>query len=422
MPPKLGIIADDFTGALLIASELEAAGRHAPVFLAPAAIPARAAGDVIILGTRLRVAPQDEARAGLTAAIAALSHAGCSRIAYKACASFDSTETGNIGLAAEMLSEHHNGAPVLMSAGYPKFDCTVHHGHLFYRARLVSESVKRLDPLTPMHDPDLVRFLSHQTASAVRLLPHRALVQGAGPARAAWQALLAQGARHVLADTSDDRDAEITAELAVAGETVLVASDPAIIALALALSDARAAEARPAPAPQGMGAVLVGSVGPTASAQVAAFAARHPMILVDLLSPGSAAEVAAQALARVKGHEGPVGFATTTDAEGVQRCQEALGQTGAARRAEDILAALAVALRDAGVRRLVVSGGETSGAVVAALGITRLRALPAGPLGAGFCQAESPVRMSLFLKSGKLGSDDVLLRALDEMQAGSPTA
>lgn len=98
------------------------------------------------------------------------------------------------------------------------------------------------------------------------------------------------------------------------------------------------------------------------------------------------------------------------------RAQGRHGAMGAARRAERILAGIAAGLVDRGVRRLVVSGGETSGAVAAALGITRVRALPEGALGAGFCVAEAPVPLSLLLKPGKLGADAILGEALASMR------
>lgn len=113
---------------------------------------------------------------------------------------------------------------------------------------------------------------------------------------------------------------------------------------------------------------------------------------------------------------GPTPFCIATDDASVARAQAALGPIGAARRAEALLSAIAVGLRDRGIRLLVVSGGETSGAVVAALGIRRMRALSDGPLGSGFCRADLPVPMALFLKSGKIGPEDVLARALDAMQ------
>lgn len=152
-----------------------------------------------------------------------------------------------------------------MSAGYPAYAITVHQGYLFYRGRLVTGSIKRLDPLTPMPDADLVRFLSCQTRSPVALLPHSALRQGAEVASAARQSLQDGGTRHVLADTTDDDDEAVTVALAVRRPSVVVASDPLIIGYALALA-AEAAAATPFAATHGPGAVIVGSVGPTATA------------------------------------------------------------------------------------------------------------------------------------------------------------
>ncbi|HEV7415364.1 MAG TPA: nucleotide-binding domain containing protein, partial [Tianweitania sediminis] len=91
----------------------------------------------------------------------------------------------------------------------------------------------------------------------------------------------------------------------------------------------------------------------------------------------------------------------------------------AAKKAERLLARIAKGLVERGVRRLAVAGGETSGAVVEALGISRVRALPESALGTGFCIAETPLPLSLYLKPGKLGSDDILLRAVEAMAGGS---
>jgi uncharacterized protein YgbK (DUF1537 family) len=164
--------------------------------------------------------------------------------------------------------------------------------------------------------------------------------------------------------------------------------------------------------------VIVGSVGPAASAQIGHFATQYPVVTVDPADPRADAEVIAAALDWAAPRIGPTPFciATVTDDAGVARAQSALGSLGAARRAEALLSAIAAGLRDRGVRRLVVSGGETSGAVVAALGIRRMRALPDGPLGSGFCIAEHPVPMALFLKSGKIGPEDILALAVDAMR------
>ncbi|WP_426034029.1 four-carbon acid sugar kinase family protein [Cypionkella sp. TWP1-2-1b2] len=419
MTAVLGIIADDFTGALMVAGYLESAGIRTAVIFDPKAATAGQDAAVLILATRTRLKPVAEAMAEVQAGAEALEAAGCTRIAYKACASFDSTEDGNIGPAADLLSDRRGGAGVLMSAGYPAFNATVHQGYLFYRGRLVSDSIKRHDPLTPMSDPDLVRFLSRQTRSPVALLPHRVLLQGEVAARAAFAELVAGGSRHVLADTSDDGDVAVSTAVALSEDAVVVASDPLILGYAKALAGQSpkisAAALRHADGPA---AVIAGSVGPVVLAQLAVFAVQHLVLTLDLLDPRPAADQIAAALAWAAPLIGaqPFAISTATDPAGVDRAQAVLGAAGAAQRAEHLLGGIAKGLVVQGVRRLVVAGGETSGAVVTALGITRVRVFPEGPLGTGFCVTETAPKLSLYLKPGKLGADDILLRAITAMQ------
>lgn len=424
MARELGIIADDFTGALLIAGMMEAQGVSAPVFFDIDGVDPEEAGDIPILAIRSRVGPVEAALASITAAASALRRAGCRRLSYKACASFDSTEEGNIGPSADFLAGESGDLPVLMNAGFPRYNATVHQGYLFYRGRLVSDSIKRQDPLTPMTDPDLVRFLQRQTRKPIALLPHKILLQGDAAALAEWQRLLAQGACHVLTDATDDLDVAASVRLAISSGAVVVASDPLVVGFALALvggsKGAAVGSALPA-VPDGPGAVLVGSVGQTAGAQVAHFAASHPVLTIDPSAPADDAAQVAAALdwAEPRIGDQPFAIASLSDEVSVARAQAMLGPIGAARRAERLLGAIAAGLRARGIRRLVVSGGETSGAVVAALGISRVRALPEGSLGSGFCVAEAPQPMGLFLKSGKIGADDILERGLEALRPAS---
>jgi uncharacterized protein YgbK (DUF1537 family) len=414
---ELGIIGDDFTGAMLIAGELEAEGIACPVLFTPSALAEAERAAVAMLATRTRVAPRAEAEAVLAAAADAFAAAGCGRLAYKACASFDSTDDGNIGTAADFLAERA-GLPALMSAGAPRYNVTVFQGHLFYRGALVSESIKRFDPLTPMTDPNLVRFLARQTTHGVALLPHATLQAGIAAAREAVAALHRAGRCHVLADTADDDDVALTAQLAVETGAPVVASDPMVFHYARLIAGDGGRRQDPPPQISGPAAVLAGSVGPIALGHLAYFGRDHPILRLALDDPRPEREIVADALAWAAAHFGRVPFAITTadDPEGVARVQAAQGAMGAARKAEGLLGGIARALYDKGARRIVVAGGETSGAVVAALGLTRARALPAGPLGGGFCIAEGPAGpVSLYLKSGKLGAEDVLVQALAAM-------
>jgi len=173
------------------------------------------------------------------------------------------------------------------------------------------------------------------------------------------------------------------------------------------------------PHASGPAAVLVGSVGPVAMAQLAVFARSHPVLTIDLLDERTEEAVMAEALAWASTRIGdqPLGITTAADTEIVERAQKAHGALNAARKAERLLAGVARGLIERGVRRLVVAGGETSGSVVEALGVRRVRAMPESELGTGFCVVDAPQHLSLYLKPGKLGADDILLRAIEAMRA-----
>ncbi|HEV7416409.1 MAG TPA: four-carbon acid sugar kinase family protein, partial [Tianweitania sediminis] len=314
----LGIIADDFTGGLMIAGYIEGAGIRCPVLFDSAEVASLEPCEVFVVGTRTRLAPATEAVADVEAIAERFDAAGCTRIAYKVCASFDSTDDGNIGPVADLLARRYRQRPLLLSAGFPRFGTTVHQGYLFYRARLVSESIKRFDPLTPMSDPDLVRTLSRQTRARVGLLPHSALHAGQGPADARLAELAAEGFDYIMMDCSDDTDAAVGAQIASRDRTT-IGSDAHIIALAKACAKGADGAAISAPVEvTGPAAVLVGSVGPVALAQLAAFHQHHPVLTIDILDERPEDALVANALRWADLHIGAQPLAITTATEQVR--------------------------------------------------------------------------------------------------------
>jgi uncharacterized protein YgbK (DUF1537 family) len=414
MNPIYGIVSDDFTGGLLVASFFELAGIECPVYFdAGAAAKDRTQAPIVVIAGRMRLSPAQVALAEVSAALDVMDTLGCSTVAYKACATFDSTPDGNIGPVADLLADRYDQHPMLISAGFPEFGTTVFQGHMFVRGSLVNESVKRFDPVTPMPDPNLVRFLSLQTRTPVGLIPHEALAKGPESARLVLQNLIANGYRHVLCDCVDAGDVDCSAALAI-GARAVVASDALVIALGLRCCGGQRDPAVPPRHAEGPVAVLVGSVGPVAETQLASFEAEYPVLRIDLLDDRSEEERIDWALAFAARHRGERPFAITTcaDASGIRDAQARFGRMEAARKAETLLAGVASRLHATGVRRFVVSGGETSGSIVGALGIGQVRSMPRGTLGGGFCVAEGPDPVSFFLKSGKLGTPDVLVRAI----------
>lgn len=416
----LAIIADDLTGAILVGAFLEGLGVACPVVLGSPEAAVSLRTDMVVFATRTRLATASEAVQTVTTILDTVERSGASpQIAYKACSTFDSTDEGNIGPVADLLLARYGDGPLLMSAGYPKFGTTVHQGYLFYRGRLVSESIKRHDPLTPMSDPDLVRTIQRQTQAPVGLVPHGVLIKGAAAASGFIDQLQADGISLVLLDCSDDQDARVGAELTLHRRATL-GSDAHVMALAEAWG-ARSettvtAIALPAGGP---GVALFGSLGPVADAQFSCFERHHSAHRINLLEAATLDAIVAKALAWAEPRIGDRPFGLTTAPKStadVLRAQEAFGNLGAARRAEQILAGVAAGLVKRGVSHLAVSGGEVSGAVAKALQILTVRCLPDQGFG-GLCVADQPRPLTLFFKSGKLGKDDVMVQALASMNS-----
>jgi uncharacterized protein YgbK (DUF1537 family) len=108
----------------------------------------------------------------------------------------------------------------------------------------------------------------------------------------------------------------------------------------------------------------------------------------------------------------PLVIAASAPPEKVAALQSRLGRDAAGALVEQALAAIAEALVTRGVRRLVVAGGETAGAIVARLGVRSLRIGTEIDPGVPWTYAEgSGPPMLLALKSGNFGARDFFLKA-----------
>jgi uncharacterized protein YgbK (DUF1537 family) len=417
-----GCIADDFTGGTDIAAALVASGFRTTltVGVPERPLPHEHDADAVVVALKSRTAPRQEA---VTASLAALYHLtalGCERLWFKYCSTFDSTAQGNIGPVTEALLDALGEQCTVLCPAYPDNGRTVYQGHLFVGDTLLSESAMRHHPLTPMTDSDLRRILAAQSTQPVGLLPHAVLRAPEGAARAHLDRLTAQGIRMVIADTTGNEDLPVI-ERATRHLRLLTGGS----GLAHVLPPPRAAGPR-APADRieiapGPAAVLAGSVS-AATLDQTAHARRHlphrKLRLRDLHEDPAA--TVAETLAWARDHLDPtvpVLLHSADDRADVEQAQKALGATEAAALVERALAQCARGLLDAGVRRLVVAGGETSGAVVSALGLRSLRIGPAAAPGVPWTSATYAGRtVNLALKSGNFGAPDFFTTAQEALK------
>ena len=412
----LGCIADDFTGATDLASTLVRAGmRTVQLIGVPSGAPPDA--DAVVVALKSRTAPVAEAVGDSLAALRWLQAAGCRQFFQKYCSTFDSTEAGNIGPVADALVGALGAGFALACPAFPANGRTVFQGHLFVGQALLNESGMEHHPLTPMRDANLVRVLSKQTDGTVGLVPWGTVSGGAQAIRRAMNALKEQGRRYAIVDAVTETD--LVAIGQAASEHALITGGSGV-ALGLPRNYraagllAEGEDVSSLPPVQGHSAVLAGSCSRATLYQVGAARDQIPTLELDPLQTPDAAALAQTALQWADGRLGdtPIVIAASATPDRVAALQARLGRDAAGALVEDALATVAAGLVARGVRRLVVAGGETSGAVVSRLGVRQLRIGAEIDPGVPWTYAEgNGPPMHLALKSGNFGGRDFFTEA-----------
>ena len=420
MAALLGCIADDFTGGTDLAGMLVKAGMRTVQLMGVPSGPLPDDVDAIVIALKSRTAPVDEAVAESLAALRWLQEAGCRQFYSKYCSTFDSTPRGNIGPVAQALMQALKTDFTIACPAFPANGRTIYKGHLFVGNELLSESGMRNHPLTPMTDANLVRVLQRQVTGKVGLADFSVVEQGAVAIGERFAALRAQGCSFAIVDAVSNRDLEAIG--AACADLPLVTGGSGI---ALGLPEnfrrrgllAQHVVADALPATGGLRAVISGSCSAATQRQVAVMRERAPAFHVDPLQLASGSDVVAAALDWAGAHlaAGPVLIYATAPPEVVREVQQKLGVERAGNLVEEALAAIALGLVKLGVGQLIVAGGETSGAVVKALGVGGLRIGheidPGVPWTTALNAPGSGVPLALALKSGNFGSDDFFLKA-----------
>jgi uncharacterized protein YgbK (DUF1537 family) len=418
---RLGCIADDFTGATDLANNLVRAGMRAVQTIGVPRDGAAIDADAVVVALKSRTIEPARAVEQSLAACRWLRANGASQIYFKVCSTFDSTPRGNIGPVLEALMDELGCDFTIATPAFPDNARTVFKGHLFVGDVLLSESGMRHHPLTPMTDANLVRVLQAQLATTrpggraprrVGLVEHRATGDSSAAIETRFAELRASGVSIAIADAIDNDDLVRLGE-AARSLAVVCAGSGLAIGLPRNFGIAPSRDAASLPSVRGRSAIVSGSCSEATNAQVAAFiadggAARRidPLALAGGEDAGVVAEVAQWAEGRwAEAPDAPVLVYSTAAPSDVAAAQRQGGAHDVGARLEAVLAAVAAALVEGGVRRLVVAGGETSGACVQALGVEQLRIGAQIDPGVPWCHATPPGAregLLLALKSGQL--------------------
>jgi uncharacterized protein YgbK (DUF1537 family) len=416
----LGVIADDFTGASDIANTLAKGSLATRQYFG---VPKINEDDDWAAGVVSLKSRSIDARDAVEQSLAAfhwLKAQGCRQFIFKYCSTFDSTPRGNIGPVGEALARALGVKGVPACPAFPETGRTVYQGHLFVGGKPLNESGLENHPLNPMTDADIRRWLAGQTTEPVGFVPWPVVSRGAAAIRQALAEAAQRDECLVIVDAISDADLIAIAE-ACADMPLLTGGSGIALGLPKVL---RAKGAVGAKSPEftkvsGPGAVLAGSCSKMTLQQVDAYRCAHPSMLIEVGDVLDNRVRADDVVRFVQRHwaGAPLVFSSAAPAQ-VKQMQSAFGQDRVAHSLEQLFAAAARQLVDLGLTRLVVAGGETSGAVVTALNIDAVTVGPEIDPGVPALTVRRDRPLALALKSGNFGAADFFDKALRMLEHG----
>jgi uncharacterized protein YgbK (DUF1537 family) len=421
----LGCIADDYTGASDLANTLTRCGlRTVQTIGVPSGDLALPEIDAAVVSLKSRSIEAGLAVTRSRAAEQWLRSRGADHVLFKICSTFDSTDAGNIGPVMDALRADSGDAIVLVTPAFPGTGRTVYQGNLFVGAVPLNESPLKDHPLNPMHDSNLLRVLSRQSRTRIGLVDLAVLARGPDAVRARLADLSANGVGAAIVDAVFDRDLETIGTVALDHRLSVGASGIGLgLARALlAAQPARSVASNPVfdAAVGGAAACLAGSCSQATLQQVASAERVMAVLHLDPERIVAGPDESRRAIGWAKEllQQGPILIASSATPEQVAALQSRHGRDAAGHAIEQAMADIAQALVRAGVRRLVVAGGETSGAVVDRLEIPGF--LVGAEIAAGVpvlrAVGASDGNMLLALKSGNFGGPDFFSDALELMR------
>ena len=420
----LGVIADDFTGASDIANTLAkgAAGSSGMAVTQYFGIPVKPAEsdcEAGVISLKSRSIPAQEAIALSLQALDWLLEQGCEQIVFKYCSTFDSTPDGNIGPVGEALCDALSVKGVVACPAFPATGRTLYQGHLFVHDRLLNESGLEKHPLNPMTDADLRRWLKRQSKSPVGLVPWALVRKGAAAITAALADAGQRSEKLAIVDALTEEDllaigkACAEARLITGGSGIAMGL-PANFAAAGKLSANKSAWQ----GIRGPEAILAGSCSTATRRQVEHHAAGHPVFPIDVeaVIAGKLTPDAIVTFMRENDGRQPLAYSSASPDE-VGAIQARHGREKSAAAVDAFFEKTTRALIDSGVRRLVVAGGETSGAAVSGLQLDAVTIGPEIDPGVPALRTLGDTNIALALKSGNFGAEDFFAKALAHLEA-----
>ncbi|MFI8946587.1 four-carbon acid sugar kinase family protein [Streptomyces sp. NPDC053750] len=442
--PRVAFYGDDVTGSTDALAQFHRAGLRGLLLFgqegrAPDDDGAGTGGghDVIGMAGVARSLPTAHMADEVGPALERLRSTGAGFVQYKMCSTADSSpHRGSLGCAAELGRDVFGTATVPVLAAQPDLGRYTAFGHHF--AQDDDGRVHRLDrqptmsrhPVTPMGESDLRLHLAAQTALPVTSFDLRAYELPYQQARMRYEQMAAAGPGLVVLDALTHAHARYAARLALTCGTApgfALGSGGLSLAVGQVLGGSETTVPHRLPEP-GRAIVVSGSRAARTGAQLRHAAARGWGTVPVPVDPHHGCDTSPAALTRLRDavlraldgpapgvvvHAQPAGPRDTPGADPLHTLGDALAH------------AVRAAVAGAGVRRVVVAGGDTAGRVVRRLGARSAEIDTLLAPGAALCllNCDDPLidGVSLVLKGGQAGPVDLFDRVTGRTCATAET-
>ena len=415
---KIGVIADDFTGATDIASFFVANGLSTvQLCKVESKTECPKDVDVIVISHKTRSCPVDEALTEVSKTLSWLKANNCPQIFFKYCSTFDSTTKGNIGPVTDFLMEQLNCKFTIFSPALPINGRTVYQGYLFVEDVLLSQSGMRNHPVTPMTESNIVNLVHDQSKYKCGLINSQILDEGPESVKSKMQDLIKKGYRYAVVDAINTKHL-ITQAKAFKDLPLLTGGSGLAIGISQVINSnyiGNIAYKYGTPN-QGRGVVLSGSCSVMTNKQVAFYkqkASSKKVDIKELMKYQNNIEQLVDTyydfiLTHINEPLAPLVYATD-DGDSLKKVLKNYGNEVSS-NIEKLFFNLAKKLKVNGVNKFIVAGGETSGTITQALDINGFYIGPSISPGVPWVKSLDG-QVSLTLKSGNFGQEDFFERA-----------
>lgn len=407
----IGCVADDFTGAADAASFLAQAGISTLLFdgIPDHDIWQKEAVQGIVIALKTRTMPVAEAVAEVLAAFTWLKQVGAEKLYFKYCSTFDSTADGNIGPVIDAVLEQFDIPYTVLCPSLPVNGRTVKDGSLYVNGVLLAESHMKDHPLTPMRQSRLDLLMQQQGRYETVL---------AGQART-WQEWSrkagTQSHLYVVPDYYEEVHGRAIAhdfyELPFfTGGSGLIGALGAEYASRRIIEDFQKIKNTRA---KGPAVLLAGSCSKVTLQQIEAYRELgRPLYQIDPIKLLQGEITGWEIWEWIQLHPRAPLVYSSASPDAILESQK-YGRERISEKLEDTMAWLAVMAVEHGYKRIIVAGGETSGAVAKALECSSYRIGQSVASGVPILIPLEKNDIRLVLKSGNFGQEDFFERAVE---------